>query len=301
MSRIWYLLKEGFRNLWSNRMMSLASIGVLISCLLLTGSAFLFTVNLSNAMDTIQSSSETTVYLNDEVTTLDAVQIGQKIGSVANVQNYEFVSKEQALQNYMEALGDDGTLLEDLQGEENPFPHAYRVTMEDISKYDQTVKQIGKIEGVQKVGSRSDSAEKLTNISRMISSVGFWVVLILSIVSLFIISNTIRITMFSRRLEISIMKSVGATDWFIRIPFVVEGIIIGVISALGATLFLKLLYETAVNAIKQLIPFTKIPFNSMFSQILFGFLLAGILFGAVGGVISISRYLKEEGGDIIGW
>lgn len=182
-SSIRYLVKEGFRNLWSNRMMSFASVGVLISCLLLTGSALLFSLNVANAMDSLQGASETTVYLKDDVATLEAVQIGEEIGKISNIESYEFVSKETALQEAMEAMGDDGYLLEDFQGEENPLPHAYRITVADIAKYDQTIAQIEKLDGVEQVASRSDAAERLTNINQLISTVGFWVVLILSIVS----------------------------------------------------------------------------------------------------------------------
>lgn len=292
-----YLLKEGLRNVWSNRMMSIASVGVLISCLLLTGAAVLFSANVNSVMKTIEGENSINIYLKQEVGTLEAVKIGQEIQMVENVKDVEFIPSEEALQQYKDILG---PLFEGLEGD-NFLPNTYRVTMNDLSLYQQTIDNIMKIDGVDDHNDRSDSAQKLSSLNQLVSTAGFWIVLILSIVSLFIISNTIRVTMFSRRLEISIMKSVGATDWFIRIPFVVEGIVIGLVSALLSTLLLKLLYGSIVAAIKQIIPFTQIPFESMTGPILLGFLGAGFVFGALGGFISIRKYLKKEGGDIVAW
>ena len=130
--------------------------------------------------------------------------------------------------------------------------------------------------------------------------VGFWIVLLLSLVSLFIIANTIRVTMFSRRVEISIMKSVGATNWFIRVPFVVEGVVIGVVSGLVAAGLLILAYNSLAEVIVSIAPFfTPVAAGPLTAQIFLIFLGAGILFGAVGGAISIGKYLKTEGGSII--
>ena len=123
----------------------------------------------------------------------------------------------------------------------------------------------------------------------------------LGLVSLFILSNTIRLTMYSRRFEISIMKSVGATDWFVRIPFIVEGIIIGIISAIISATMLKLLYDVLIGYINKMIPFSHIPFSSVSLPIFLAFIAAGVAFGLIGGLISISKYLKKEGGEILGW
>ena len=128
--------------------------------------------------------------------------------------------------------------------------------MEDLSLYDETVAKIKEIPQVDTLSDRSDAASKLTNLNNMVGTAGLWILIILSVVSLFIISNTIRVTMYSRRLEISIMKSVGATNWFIRVPFIVEGVVIGLISAGISILVLKLVYESIMSAVKQLIPFT---------------------------------------------
>ena len=166
--------------------------------------------------------------------------------------------------------------------------------------YEETVNKVSSIKGVDTVGDRSGAAESLTKLDRLVTSIGFWIVLILGAVSLFIVSNTISVTMYSRRLEISIMKSVGATDWFIRIPFVVEGIVIGLISAFIALAGLGTLYETCMKMINQIIPFSHINFVSMLLPVAVSFVVSGILFGLIGGLISIGKYLKKDGGDIIG-
>ena len=294
-SSVKYLLKEGLKNVWSNRMMSFASIGVLVSCLLLTGAALLFSMNISSVMGSVEDSNTTTVYIKMDVPTLKAVQMSEKIKAVDNVKDCEFVPREEALKQYEEMLG---TLYEGLEGE-GVLPDAYRVNMEDLSKYDETVKEILQIDGVDSVSDQSNTAEKLTQLNNMVTTAGFWIVLILSIVSLFIIANTIRVTMFSRRLEISIMKSVGATDGFIRVPFIVEGVLIGIVSAIISMLVLSLVYDKILLAIEEIIPFTHIPFSSMAVWVVLAFLAAGIVFGALGGLITIRRYLKRDGGDII--
>ena len=285
-----YLLKEGVKNVWNNRMMSFASIGVLVSCLLLTGAAVLFSANLSYAMKDIQDENVVTVYLKQEVGELEAVTLGSELKEIPNIKEIVFVSQQEALEQYTEILG---PFFEGLE-EDNFLPNAYRVTMETVAK-------IKEIPQVDTLSDRSDAASKLTNLNNMVGTAGLWILIILSVVSLFIISNTIRVTMYSRRLEISIMKSVGATNWFIRVPFIVEGVVIGLISAGISILVLKLVYESIMSAVKQLIPFTSIPFTTLTGPVVLGSIGAGIAFGALGGIISISKYLKKEGGEILGW
>ena len=202
----------------------------------------------------------------------------------------------------MDLLGDkDGTMLEGMTGKENPLPDAFKICFKDLTQYKQTAAQIKQISGVDNINDYSDIAKKLTNLDRLITTAGFWIILLLSLVSLFIISNTIRVTMFSRRLEISIMKSVGATNWFVRVPFIVEGIIIGLVSGGLASLLLNVAYSKMISAVTSITLFTPIDIDPFKWSITLIFLLVGTLFGALGGMISIGRYLKKEGGDIVGW
>lgn len=295
-----YLLKEGLKNVWSNRMMSFASIGVLVSCLLITGAAALFSLNIGNMMGELEGNNVIRVILKDEVQNLDAVNIGQKLKEIANIDQCIFVSKEEAYEEIIKGV-DDPTVFEGLEINKDFLPFVYKITLTDLSKYEQTLSQVKDIEGVKEVQDQATLSAQLTKIRQFVTSAGFWIVLLLLIVSMFIISNTIRVTMFSRRLEVSIMKSVGATDWFIRVPFIVEGIIIGLVSGVVTTVLLYYIYNATVSAIRNAVRFTAIPYGEMLPLLATVFIGIGVIFGILGGVISISRYLKGEGGDIVDW
>lgn len=300
LSSLGYLLKEGVKNIWSNRTMSFASVGVLVSCLLLTGAAVLFSMNVDVAMKSLEGNNSTTVYLQEGLPTLTSLRVGQEIKQLDNIEECEFVSKQDAVQNMLDMLGDDGTVLEGLLGDENFLPDAFRISMKDLNLYDETAAQIEEINGVDEIIDYSDIAEQLTSLDNLVTSVGFWIVLILSLVSLFIISNTIRVTMFSRRLEISIMKSVGATNWFVRVPFIVEGVIIGLLSGGVASGLLVLVYNKLVSSIASIPLFSPVDIGPITWRITLIFMLAGALFGALGGLITLGKYLKKEGGDLGG-
>ncbi|QEY35388.1 ABC transporter permease [Caproiciproducens galactitolivorans] len=297
-----YLFKEGVKNIWSNRTMSIASVGVLVSCLLLTGAAVVFSYNINSAMKTIEGNNSVRIYMTQDLPTLSAIKVGEEIKKLDNIKTCEFVPKDEAIQQYMKILGDkNGTMLQGMTGKDNPLPDAFKVSFKDLSKYKDTAAQIKKIPGVATINDYSDVAAKLTRLDKVVTMAGFWIILLLSLVSLFIISNTIRVTMFSRRVEISIMKSVGATNGFIRVPFIVEGIIIGMLSGALSSFLLFLIYDKMVGSITSITLFSPVDISPMAGKILLAFMLAGTLFGAVGGVISISKYLKKEGGEIVGW
>lgn len=296
---IGYLFKEGIKNVWNNRMMSIASVCVLVSCLVLTGSALLLSLNVAEIVDSVGDSNVTTVYLKDDIDDLEGTYISKEIGNLSNVTEASFYSKEDAILTYKEVLGEE--VFKNMQGENNPLPNAVNVTVDDLSLYDETVSQILKIDGVDSVNSNREVAQKLTSLNNLVAKLSFWVVLALGIISLFIISNTIRMTMYSRRFEISIMKSVGATNSFVRIPFIIEGVIMGLVSALISTVALKFLYDAVLQAVQHFIPVTTIPFESVMWSVAGGFAIAGALVGALGGFISIRKYLKKEGNEILGW
>lgn len=297
-----YLLKEGVRSIWSNRTMSLASVGVLVSCLLLTGAAVLFSLNISAAMKTVEGNNSVKVYMKQGIPVLASLKVGDEIKKIDNIESCQFVSKDDAIEQVMGMLGEkDATILKGMTGKDNPLPDAFEISFKDLSKYKDTVARVEKIDGVSSINDYSDIAKKLTSLDHMVTTAGFWIILLLSLVSLFIISNTIRVTMFSRRLEISIMKSVGATNWFVRVPFIVEGVIIGLISGLIGSLILTLLYGKMTQTLTSITLFSPIVIGPLEGTITLAFILAGSLFGAVGGAISIGKYLKKEGGDIVDW
>lgn len=298
--KLGYLFKEGVKNSWSNRTMTIASIAVLVSCLLLTGSAILFSINIAKAMETFQGGNSMMVYLDEGLPTLESVKIGEQIKAIDNVENCEFVPKDQAVQKYIDALGGDGDILQGLTGQDNPLPDAFRISMKDLSTYDQTSKEILGIKGVKKINDYSDVAQKLTRLDTMVKIVAISVVTVLGIVSLFIIANTIRVTMHSRRLEISIMKSVGATNGFVRVPFLVEGALIGCVSGLISCGLVALAYNYVMKVISSLMSsFVPLPMTQVIPWTILAFVGVGILFGLVGGLISIGKYLNKEGSKVL--
>ena len=296
-----YLVKEGFKNVWSNRIMSIASVCVLISCLILTGAAALFSINVAKMVDEVGESNETIVYIKEGYSQLEAVYVGKEIEKVPNVASARFYSKEEAFEQYRSTLGD--SLFSRIE-DRNPLPDSFIVVMHDLSQYDDTVAQIQKIEGVDPdtILNRKDFADKLTRISSLVTIFSIAVVSALLVISLFIIANTIRATMYSRRFEISIMKSVGATNSFVRMPFLVEGMVIGLISALIATGALALVYQGVGMVVENAQSmFDFIPYSDVLPYVAAAFTVFGVFVGFCGGFLSIRKYLKMEGNEILGW
>ncbi len=299
LSSIGYLIKEGIRNIWSNRMMSLASIGVLVSCLVLTGAAVMVSLNVWSVVDKVSESNVTTVYMDLKADDQKLKSAEEEMKSLSNVTKVSFFSKEEAIKDYKDVVGEK--VFAKMEGEGNPLPDAYKVTMADLEKYDETIKEIQAIDGVDTVSSQTDVADKLTSLNKIVQMMSVAIVCALIIISLFIISNTIRMTMYARRFEISIMKSVGATNMFVRIPFLMEGMIIGALSGVVALFGLMGIYDLIVEALQYIVPFTAVQFNTVMWQFLGVFIVAGVFVGMLGGLISISKYLKKEGSIILGW
>ena len=292
-----YLLREGIRNLWCNRLMSMASVGVLIACMLLSGGSVLLSINVASLLERLESNNLIMVYLDDNVSTLEAVKIGEEINQVANVTESQLVTNDEALEDLMQNIEGVETLLEELE-QDNPLPHAYRVTIEDLEKYDITRNRLEALEGVQSVRGESDVSEQIIRFENVVNGTLIWIIVLLVMVSLFIITNTIRVTLFNRRKEISVMKSVGATDWFIRVPFIVEGILIGIISGIVTTFLLQYIYNHVNWGDTSLMGYGLLPFENYIMLFAAAFVIVGVVFGAIGGVISIGRYLRSEGGDL---
>ena len=294
-----YLAKEGFKNVWSNRIMSIASVCVLVSCLILTGAASLFSINVAQVVESVGHSNETNVYIKSDISQLEAVYIGKDIEKISNVASVTFLPKDEALQRFKKQLGDED-LFKEIEGR-NKLPDTFIVAMKDLSLYDETVAEIQKLDGVDSIDSRRELAKKLSDISKLVNIICIGVVSALMIISLFIIANTIRATMYSRRFEISIMKSVGATNWFVRMPFLVEGMVIGFISAAVSTGGIALLYEAVMKAVTDFIPISYIPLSEVILYVAVAFVVAGVVIGFFGSFISIRKYLKKEGNEILGW
>lgn len=236
------------------------------------------------------------VYVEMESDDLSTSSVGVELQKMDNVENCEFVPKEDAFREQIESMGGDSAVFDGFT--ECPLPDAYKVTLKDLSQFSVTVDQIKAIPNVSSVRENGDLANKLLSIRRAVTIVSIGLVAMLFLVALFIIANTIRITMFSRKLEINIMKAVGATNWFIRWPFLVEGVLIGVIASALSLGVLWGLYELAVVSFSDLLGslgFGLVPFSQYALQIFGVFLGIGVFTGGVGSMISMNKYLKEQG------
>ncbi len=293
-----YLIKEGARNIWVNRMMSLASIGILVSCMLLIGSAILLSINLNGMVSYVENQNEMVAFLEDSADDVTVSAVEAALNSNDNVDSFAFVSREEALERYSEIVPD--SLLENLeQDKEEVFPLSFRITLKDLSLIDETTAQIESIPGIMRVNAPTNVAETVTGIKRAVYICGSGIVIILLAVTLIIIANTIKVTVFNRRKEINIMKFVGATDRFIRMPFVVEGILLGVISACIAYLLLWGGYTYLINYVQTqasatLSAFLKnlVPFSQVAKQLLASFAVGGIAIGVFGSMIFVRKHLK---------
>lgn len=290
-----YLVKEGCRNTWQNRLMALASVGVLVCCLLLTGFSYLVFVNVDQMFQNAYEQNVMAVYLDASQTDEQVTAIGLTLNNMANVAQVEYLSKEDFLTQYAGAL--ESETMDSFMGENNPLPDTYIVSLTDLALFQQTLDAISAIEGVEEVSYDADTAETLTAVRRVVLAIGGSVIVVLLVVSLFIIVNTIKLTVHNRRLEIYIMKSVGATDGFVRLPFVIEGLLVGAAAGGIGYGLISLLYNTAVKNFTFDNPLLKlVPFSDQWLPLLICFLGGGMLVGVCGSVISMSKYLKQEGG-----
>ncbi len=288
-----YLVGEGLRNTWFNRLMALASVGVLICCLLLTGFSYLVFVNIDHLFQTAYEQNVVAVYL-DVTLDVDAVEeVGETLEDMANVAEVSFISKEEALERYGEDLPEE--TYESLKGEANPLPDTYIVSLVDLEDFEDTLQAIRRLDGVEDVSYDGDIAATLTRVRSMVLGIGGVIIAVLLVVSLFIIANTIKLTVHNRRLEIYIMKSVGATDGFIRFPFVVEGIVLGLCAGVVGYGLIFLLYAYLAKNFDFGTLVSLVSFRAVWLELLIGFLGGGVLVGMSGSAISITKYLKHEG------
>ena len=368
-----YLAGEGVKNAWVNRLMTIASVGVLVACMVIIGLAILISENVNKAVGNLEQQNVVMAYMKDynwalygggsdtdssssgtdssasdasqdtasgseeaeagtsaessegsestESTTGDtdkadengikpsdyvihnddeAKALCDEIAKIDNVAAVEYITSEEGLESVKESMieGQESyfTFLDDEYG--NPMSGAAKITMTDMSKFDETIDKIMELDGVDTIQSQSDLADKIAAIKRGVGIAGFWIIAILMVISLVIVSNTIRVTMYNRKLEISIMKAVGATDSFVRIPFVVEGMLIGLVSALIAEGLLYFCYRVATETIIATLGTTDIVYYSDVAWwLLLVFIGIGIFAGVLGSVIMISKYLRHEGSE----
>ena len=295
-----YLTHEGIKNIGTNRLMSVASIAVLMSCLVMIGSALLIFFNVDTLLQNIEDQNIIMVFVDVGSDDATVKSVERQIGKMENIQSCEFVSKAEAYNKVLESLGSNASLLS--ESDDSFLPDGFRLTVKDMEQFASTVSQLQSIDHVMSVQQNTDLATKLAKVRRAVSYVSICIIVLLFVVSLFIIANTVRITMFSRKLEISIMKAVGATNWFIRWPFLIEGLTIGIISAalgFGVLYLIYFLASDSLLAIFGLLGNSLVDFWEYAAYIAAGFVIVSILTGGIGSVFSIGRYLKEQGSVVL--
>lgn len=290
-----YLIGEGFGNVFKNKKSTGASLMIMCATMIIFGIFLMLSENINHFVDDIKSEQGFQVFLVKDATQEQIDEVGEKIRNLDGVNKAEFKDKEDALNFMKEKFGNKADLIEGYGSEY--FPTSYIVTLTDLSLSKEVQEQILNFDNVDKIQSKDETVSTLLNLANIIKIITGVILLLLVIISIFIISNTIKLTVHARRKEISIMKYVGATNSFIRWPFIVEGMIIGVLASAISIVIVggaySVLAEQAVNSsfmIKLGLSF--VGFKDMISSIIFVYMLLGIGIGALGSVISMRKYLK---------
>jgi len=286
-----YLLKEGIRGIFTHGFMSFAAVCVTVACLVIVGSFSILAYNLDIMVEELNQTSEILVYVDSTLTDAEAKSIGTKINMLDNVLQSTFVSREEALQDFInDHEGDSafsGVQASDLR-------HRFVVSLEDNTQMKQTDEQLKSIPGVAKTNAAYELAEGFSTIQSVLHIVSYAVIAVLLVVSLLIISNTVKLAMYDRKDEIAIMKMVGATNGFIRLPFVVEGFTLGMMGAVLAFGLEWVMYDQLVQRISEvdsLQLFTFVPFQELLIPMVITFGAAGMFVGFVGSWTSIQRFM----------
>ena len=293
-----YFIGEGFSNVFKNKKSTGASLMIMCATMIIFGIFLILGENINHFVDEVESEQGISVFVKNEATQEQIDELGEKIRAIDGVNTVEFVSKDEALEQMKERFGERQDLLEGYEGENNIFTASYVVTLTDLTKSKSVQDQISTYtDVVKKINSKDEVTSTLINLANGIKIVTGVILVLLVIISIFIIANTIKLTVHARRKEISIMKYVGATNNFIRWPFIVEGMIIGILASIISIVIVGFAYnfvaEKLVNAeFMQLINMSLISFSDMFSSIIFVYMLLGIGIGVLGSVISMRKYLK---------
>ena len=291
LNNIGYLLKEGFRGVFQHGFMSFAAVCVTVACLVIVGSFSALAYNLDEMVKELNQTSEILVYIDADLPDAEAKSIGTQINLLDNVLEARFVSRQEALQNFIDDHEGDsafsGVQAEDLR-------HRYVVTLEYNTKMKQTDEQLKQLPGVAKTNAAYELAEGFSTIQDVLHIVSAAIIAVLLVVSLLIISNTIKLAMYDRKDEIAIMKMVGATNGFIRLPFVVEGFCLGMVGALLAFGLEWAGYDAMlqkINEVDSLQLFSFVPFRELLVPMVAVFAAAGMFVGIVGSWTSIRKFM----------
>ena len=296
-SNVTYLVKKGISSIWKNFLMSFASFCILMVSLLLVSCAVLLMMNVNKIMSNIEDTNEITIYLKEDISDKQVEHIKSVLEKNQDITDVKYYSKEQALDDFRANMAEYSELLDYL--DKNPMPETFLVRVKDLSKIRHVVNTVNDIEGVEQTKAPYDFASVLVQIRNTFTLIGGAVLIALVVVSIVIVSNSIRTSVFARRNEISIMRYVGATSGFIKAPFFVEGMFIGILAGAAAWGLTWLIYDSvfalfsADLTVWQMFGFYGLtPFGDIMWYVLAVNCAAGALLGAVGTVFSTGKYLK---------
>ena len=293
-----YLFKQGVKNIWTNRIMSVASFCILMVSLLLIGFMMLFVANINQFVGGIENKNEVVIFIEDDTDENYISSMEKTLMAMENVDSVTFYSKDDALEDMKSSMENADDLFGYIE-DKNPLPDAFRIRVADIDNISETLMQINRMSGIDSIKSPTDFINILTGLKSFIGVISSVVLIALIIVSLVIISNAARASVDMRKREISIMKFVGATNTFIKVPFFVEGMLIGILAGIAATAVTALGYSELIKVLSQDMTFWSImsvngfiPIESVVIKLAAGYILAGTVISAVGTVMSTRKYLK---------
>ncbi len=287
-----YLMKEGIRGIFLHGFMSFAAVCVTVACLLIIGSFSSLLYNVNILVQELNKTNEILVYVDSDLSDAEAKSIGTKINQIPNVLQSNFVSRQEALQDFLNEHKDESGAYDGVNAED--LRHRFVVTLEDNQLMQQTVKDIENIPGVAKISASYELAEGFTTLQKVLHIASIAIIAVLLVVSLLIISNTVKLAMYDRRDEIAIMKMVGATNGFIRLPFVVEGFTLGMLGAAIAFLLEWAMYDglvAKIASVDSLRLFDFVPFTRLLAPMILTFAAAGLFVGIVGSWTSIRKFM----------
>lgn len=299
-STLWYSIRQGVKNIRRNLMFSLASVGTMVACLFLFGIFYMLVVNFQSAVTTVEKNVTVSVFFNEGVTQEQIDLIGEKIRYRKELNTIEYVSADQAWENFKEESYDqvDSDLITGAFGEDNPLKNSasYQITLKDVSKQAEFVKFVEGLDGVRSVKSSEAVANGLASMNSLVGYASMAIIVILLFVAIFLITNTITIGITVRKEEIGIMKLIGATDFFVRAPFVVEGIIIGLVGSAIPVIILRYMYENVIQYVVDRFPIINTLVNFVSTDQVFKVLtplclLVGVGIGWLGSSITTRRHL----------
>ena len=287
-----YFIKETYKSIRRNGFMSFASISTVAVSLLVLGMFLMIFLNTNNLAQYLESQVQVSVYMQDSATAKELASVKDKLTKMPGVVKVTQVSKQQALERFKKRLGDQQQLLSSL-GKENPFPNSFEIQVDSPERIKVLTPQIGQLPKVETAKFGQEVVEHLFQLTKILRFGGIILVVFLAMATLFIISNTIRLTVFARRKEVIIMKYVGATDWFIRWPFLLEGMTLGFCGAVVASLFINSIYSGLLERIHATLAFLPLlPTYPLLLYVDVFLLVAGTGIGALGSYISLRKFLQ---------